>query len=118
MIEEIFEFLDSHPAIKDRPLEREVGMPERTLYLHKSGNQPISKDWIWPMLIVLSRYGFKLYGWTLTFNNEDDMFLLEKKIDKEPEIIEHERGFEYLISYSRVHITCLADLQSFFAERA
>lgn len=100
----ILTFLKSRPAIAIKLIEEEAGLPRNTLANLVNGSRKTFPDGhVWPLCRTLCRYGLELNGWVFTYDENTGVFFIESRLDKEPEIIEHEEGrwFEYKVSMSR-----------------
>ena len=119
MIEQIANFLRDRPAISVSQIEREADLPRNTIQNYMNGAR---ETWpmrhTWPLTIVLCRYGFKVKGWRFSYDEAIDTFFIERQLDKEAEVIEHEQDgrswFEYKVSFTRHLISDPMDLIEFF----
>lgn len=119
MIEQIANFLRDRPAISISAIEREAELPKNTVHNYVNGARgtwPMRHTW--PLTIVLCQYGFEAHGWRFTYDEAIDTFFIERRLDKEAEVIEHEENgrswFEYLVPVERHMISDPFDLVEFF----
>ena len=63
MEKKIIKFLVSHPEISISGVEKEVGMPRRTLKYSIDGTRRIPEKYIGGIVSVLSGYGFDVGGY-------------------------------------------------------
>ena len=108
MIEKIVQFVKDRPALKVSAIEKEAGLWKNALanMINGAPGRSFPDKLIWPLCETLCRYGLEIDGWRFVYNSEIHSFFIEKPIDKEPEIIEHngEKGgvwFEYRVSVNR-----------------
>jgi len=103
------DFLKSHPFISLNALEKELKMPQGTLWKAMNDKRNIPVRYIFPMIYILADYGLTWNGYTLTQDPETYNVLAHMR-DSLIDVREDDSSFEYIVKEFRYIISDYSDL--------
>lgn len=115
------DFINNRPALKISSLEKLIDCPASTLYQWLKYDKGLASKWLWLLVIELCEYGLHINGYSFSYHDDMDIFVIEKPFDiddySEPRayLFENENGsyFKHTIDVERMIISDSSELLSF-----